>query len=146
MKKRAKKWLFFSDAVPTRSGTLVKPAIELWSLTIRYNPSGVNTPPYQRAGQEHHHKKTCTRYEMTLKQQQSFSSYAPYRRDNNLRDSLVRSALNNTTATKGDRGTFPYSRTRCNSFAHTDSSASIASSGGHITVLSKGQRKRCVCD
>ena len=75
--KRAKKWLFFSDAVATRNGLLVKLAIELWSPTIRYNPS-VNIPPYQRAGQEHHHKKTCTRYEMTLKKQQSFSSYAFY--------------------------------------------------------------------
>ena len=69
-----------------------------------------------------------------------------YRRDNNLYNSLVRSALDNTTATNDDRGTFSSGRTRCNSCAHTDSSASIATPGGHITVLSKCQRKRCVCD
>ena len=35
LKKRAKKWLFFSDAVATRNGLLIKPAIELWPPTIR---------------------------------------------------------------------------------------------------------------
>ena len=65
---------------------------------------------------------------MTLRQQQSFSPY---------RDSLIRSALNNTTVTNEARGTFPCSRTRCNTCAHTNASASIATPGGHITVQSK---------
>ena len=60
-----------------------------------------------------------------------------YRRDSNLRDSLVRSALDNTTVTNEARGTFPCSRTRCNKCAHTNASASIATPGGHITVQSK---------
>ena len=37
-----------------------------------------------------------------------------HRRDNNLRDSLVRSHLKDTTASVEDRGTFPYGRPRCN--------------------------------
>ena len=50
-----------------------------------------------------------------------------YRRDNNLRDSLVRSHLNETTASVEDRGTFPCGRTRCNTCAHTNASTTINS-------------------
>ena len=60
-----------------------------------------------------------------------------YRRDNNLRDSLVRSHLNETTASVEDRGTFPCGRPRCNTCAHTNASPTINTPGGHITVNSK---------
>ena len=42
-----------------------------------------------------------------------------YRRDTNLRDSLVRSHLNDTTASVEDRGTFPCGQSQCNTCAHT---------------------------
>ena len=48
-----------------------------------------------------------------------------YRRDKNLRDSLLRSDLNNTTASVEDRGTFPCGRSRCNTCAHTNASPTI---------------------
>ena len=60
-----------------------------------------------------------------------------YRRDNNLRDPLVRSHLNDTTASVEDRGTFPCSRSRCNTCAHTNASPTINTPGGHITINSK---------
>ena len=64
-----------------------------------------------------------------------------YRRDSNLRDSVVRSTLDNTTATNqatnDDRGTFSCGRTRCDTLAYTNSSASITTPGEHITSLSK---------
>ena len=60
-----------------------------------------------------------------------------YRRDKNLRDSLVRSHLNNTTASVEDRGTFPCGRSRCNTCAHTNASPTISTPGGHITINSK---------
>ena len=60
-----------------------------------------------------------------------------YRRDTNLRDSLVRSHLNDTTASVEDRGTFPCGRSRCNTCAHTNASPTINTPGGHITINSK---------
>ena len=60
-----------------------------------------------------------------------------YRREKNLRDSLVRSHLNNTTASVEDRGTFPCGRSRCNTCAHTNASPTINTPGGHITINSK---------
>ena len=57
-----------------------------------------------------------------------------YRRDNNLRDSLVRSHLNETTVSVEDRGTFPCGRPRCNTCAHTNASPTINTPGGHITI------------
>ena len=60
-----------------------------------------------------------------------------YRRDNNLRDSLVRSHLNETTASVEDRGTFPCGRPRCNTCAHTNASPTINTPGGRITIHSK---------
>ena len=60
-----------------------------------------------------------------------------YRRDKNLRDSLVRSHLNSTTASVEDRGTFPCGRSRCNTCAHTNASPTINTPGGHITINTK---------
>ena len=60
-----------------------------------------------------------------------------YRRDNNLRDSLARSHLNDTTASVEDRGTFPCGLSRCNTCAHTYASPTINTPGGHITINSK---------
>ena len=58
-----------------------------------------------------------------------------YRRD--LRDSLVRSHLNDTTASVEDRGTFPCGRSRCNTCAHTNASPTINTPGGYVTINSK---------
>ena len=60
-----------------------------------------------------------------------------YRRDTDLRDSLVRSHLNNITASDEDRGTFPCGRSRCNTCAHTSASPTINTPGGCITINSK---------
>jgi len=60
-----------------------------------------------------------------------------YRRDTDLRDSLVRSHLNNTTASDEDRGTFPCGRSRCNTCTHTKASPTINTPGGCITINSK---------
>ena len=60
-----------------------------------------------------------------------------YRRDTNLRDSLVRSHLNDTTASVEDRGTFTCGRSRCNTCAHNNASPTINTPGGHITINSK---------
>ena len=60
-----------------------------------------------------------------------------YRRDNNLRDSLVSSDLNDTTASVEVRGTFLCGRSRCNTCAHTNASLTINTPGGHITITSK---------
>ena len=60
-----------------------------------------------------------------------------YRRDNNLCDSLVRSHLNDTTASVEDRGTFPCGRSQCNTCIHTTASPTINTPGGHITINSK---------
>ena len=57
-----------------------------------------------------------------------------YRRDNNLRDSLARSYLNETTASVEDRGTFPCGRSRYNPCAHTNASPTINTPWGHITI------------
>ena len=66
-----------------------------------------------------------------------FRVLCAYRRDNNLRDSLVRSHLNDTTASVEDRGTFPCGRSRSNTCAHTNASPTISTLGGHITINSK---------
>ena len=58
-----------------------------------------------------------------------------YRRDTNLRDSLVRSHLNDTTASDEDRGTFPCDRSRCNTCAHTNASPTINTLGGASTSI-----------
>ena len=55
----------------------------------------------------------------------------------NLRDSLVRSHLNDTTASDEDRGTFPCGRSRCNTCAHTNASPTINTLGGCININSK---------
>ena len=60
-----------------------------------------------------------------------------YRRDNNLHDSLMRSHLNSTTASDGDRGTFLCGRSRCNTCAHANASRTINTPGGRITINSK---------
>ena len=60
-----------------------------------------------------------------------------YRRDTNLRDSLVRSHLNNVSASDEDRGTFPCGRLRCNTCTHTNASPTIHTPGGCITINSK---------
>ena len=65
-----------------------------------------------------------------------------YRCDSNLRDSLVRSAIDNTTVTNEARGTFPCSRTRCNTCAHCHS---WRTHYGSVQVY-LCQRKRGVCD
>ena len=52
-----------------------------------------------------------------------------YRLDKNLRDSLMRSHLNNTTASVEDRGMFPCDRSRCNTCAHTNASPTINTPG-----------------
>ena len=60
-----------------------------------------------------------------------------YRRDTNLRDALVKSHLNNITASEEDRGTFPCGRSRCNTCTHTNASPRIKTPGGYITINSK---------
>ena len=60
-----------------------------------------------------------------------------YRRDGNLRDSLVRSTLNSTTVVDDDRGTFPCGRSRCNTCTFTNVSAFLDSPGGRITINDK---------
>ena len=59
-----------------------------------------------------------------------------YRRDTNLRDSLVRSHLN-ISASDEDRGTFPCGRSRCNTCTHINASPTINTFGGCITITSK---------
>ena len=60
-----------------------------------------------------------------------------YCRDNNLSDSLVRSHLNDTTASAEDRGAFPCGRSRCTTCAHTNASPTINTPGGQSTINSK---------
>ena len=52
--------------------------------------------------------------------------------DKNLCDSLVRSHLNNTTASVEDCGTFPCGQSWCNSCAHTNASPTIRTKGGTV--------------
>ena len=59
------------------------------------------------------------------------------RRDTNLRDSLVRSHLNNITASDKNRGTFPCGRSQCNTCTHTNASPRINMPGGYVTINSK---------
>ena len=60
-----------------------------------------------------------------------------YRRDTNLRDSLVRSHLNTISVSGEDRGTFPCGRSRCNTCTHTNASPTINTPGGCITITSR---------
>ena len=60
-----------------------------------------------------------------------------YRRDINLRDSLVRSHLNTISVSGEDRGTFPCGRSRCNTCTHTNASPTINTPGGCITITSR---------
>ena len=57
--------------------------------------------------------------------------------DKNLRDFLVKSHLNNTTASVKDRDRFPCGRSWCNTCAHTNASSTINTPGGHVTINSK---------
>ncbi|KAL9953630.1 hypothetical protein ACROYT_G041077 [Oculina patagonica] len=58
-----------------------------------------------------------------------------YRRDTNLRDSLVRSSLQ-SGANTGDEphGTFPCHRPRCRTCAHTNPASQINTPGGPLTI------------
>ena len=60
-----------------------------------------------------------------------------YRRDTNLRDSLVRSHLNTISVSDEDRGTFPCGRSRCNTCTYTNASPTINTPGGCITITSR---------
>ena len=51
---------------------------------------------------------------------QSVRILCAYRRDTNLRDSLVRSSLSTPTLAERDPGTFPCGRPRCVTCAHTN--------------------------
>ena len=77
---------------------------------------------------------TQTRETFTNQYRTSF--VCAYRHDNNPRDSLLRSHLNDTTASVEDRGTFPCGRSRCNSCTHTNASIAINTPAGHITINS----------
>ena len=102
---------FFSNAVATRNGLLVKPAIELWPLPCRAHfrarrepdtipLGGVDIPSYQRAGQEN---RTRNLY-LVRDDRETAAIFQPlrilcvYRRYSNLRDCLVSSALDKTRA------------------------------------------------
>ena len=63
--------------------------------------------------------------------------FCTYRRDTNLHDSLLRSHLNNITASDEDRGTFSCGRSRCNTCTHTNASPRINTPGRCITINSK---------
>ena len=60
-----------------------------------------------------------------------------YRRDTNLRESLVRSHLNTISVSDEDGGTFPCGRSRCNTCTHTNASPTINTPGGCITITSR---------
>ena len=154
LKKRAKKWLFFSDTVATQNGLLVKPAIELWPSPVQLLISEPDETPAEQPGTiplvlTYHPtnvqvKNIITRNLHLIRDDpetatifQPLRILCAYRCDSNLCDSLVRSTLENTTVTNEARGTFPCSRTQCNTCAHTNTSASIATPGGHITAQSK---------
>ncbi|XP_078355465.1 uncharacterized protein LOC144640130, partial [Oculina patagonica] len=61
-----------------------------------------------------------------------------YRRDTNLRDSLVRSSLQ-SGANTGDEphGTFPCHRPRCRTCAHANPASQINTPGGPLTILQR---------
>ena len=112
LKITAKK-CFFPDAVATRNGLLVKPAIELWPLPCNAHFRATREPGTIPLVLTHHPtnalvKKIITRnlhlVRVTVKQQQSFSRH--------LRDSLVRSALDNTTAVSIWTSLWRFSNTR----------------------------------
>ena len=112
LKITAKK-CFFPDAVATRNGLLVKPAIELWPLPCNAHFRATREPGTIPLVLTHHPtnglvKKIITRnlhlVRVTVKQQQSFSRH--------LRDSLVRSALDNTTAISIWTSLWRFSNTR----------------------------------
>ena len=68
---------------------------------------------------------------------QTLHILSAYRRDSNLRDSLVRSTLHDTTVADDDRGTFSCGRSRCNSCTHTNVSTFVDSPEGRITISDK---------
>ena len=60
-----------------------------------------------------------------------------YRRETNLRDSLVRSHPNTITASDEDRDTFLCGRSRCNTCTHTNALPRINTPEGYIAINSK---------
>ena len=60
-----------------------------------------------------------------------------YRRDNNLRDILVKSSLQTTGPTDGESGTFPCGRPRCVTCAHTNPSQTLDTPGGQLRFEDK---------
>ena len=64
-----------------------------------------------------------------------FSSLGAYRRDTNLRDSLVSSNLQSGANTEDEpNGTFPCRRPRCKTCAHTNPASQINTPGGPLTI------------
>ena len=64
-----------------------------------------------------------------------FRVLGAFRRDTNLKDSLVRSSLQTNASTGDDlTGTFPCNRPRCKTCAHTNASPQINSPGGPLTI------------
>ena len=113
LKKRAEKWsfffLFFSNAVATRNGLLVKPVIELWPLPCRAHFRARREPGIPLVLTYHPTnalvKKIITRNLYLVRDDRETATiFQPlrilceYRRYSNLRDSFVRSALDNTRA------------------------------------------------
>ena len=68
---------------------------------------------------------------------QTLHILSAYRRDSNLRDSLVRSTRHDTTIVDDDRGTFPCGISRCNTCTHTNVPAFVDSPGERITISDK---------
>ena len=60
-----------------------------------------------------------------------------YRRNNNLRDILVKSSLQTTGPTDGESGTFPCGRPRCVTCAHTNHSQTLDTPGGQLRFEDK---------
>ena len=60
-----------------------------------------------------------------------------YRRDNNLRDILVKRSLQTTGPTDGESGTFPCGRPRCVTCAHTNPSQTLDTPGGQLRFEDK---------
>ena len=101
---------FFSNAVATRNGLLVKPAIELWPLPCRAHFRARREPGTIPLVLTYHPtnalvKKIITRnMYLVLDDRETAAIFQPlrilcaYRRYSNLRDCLVGSALDNTRA------------------------------------------------
>lgn len=114
LKKRAKKWSFFSEALATRNELLTKPTIEFWPpprwalisepggtpaeqpiipLVMTYRPTNILVKNITRK------LAPVTRYPNTAAIFQLLRILCAYRCDTNLHYSLVSSALDNTTST-----------------------------------------------